>query len=143
MPAQSYVRWFRDIRLDAVPLVGGKNASLGELYSSLSASGVKVPNGFALTAAAYREALALAGAGDRLHRLLDGLDKSDVERLARRAAEARQIVYEATAGDVLRQQIAELLSRVGTGIRRRPGRGGSKLRNRRRSPKRQFCRSAR
>jgi pyruvate, water dikinase len=107
MPAQSYVRWFHDIRLDDVPLIGGKNASLGELYSNLTGAGVKVPNGFALTVAAYRDALASSGAGDKLHRLLDGLDKSDVNRLAQRAAEARQIVYEAASGYALRQQIMD------------------------------------
>ncbi|WP_245333892.1 PEP/pyruvate-binding domain-containing protein, partial [Bradyrhizobium guangdongense] len=57
MDAPSYIRWFRDIRLADVPLVGGKTASLGELYSALTPEGVKVPNGFALTAAAYRDAL--------------------------------------------------------------------------------------
>lgn len=45
----SYVRWFNDLRLSDVPLVGGKNASLGELHSGLAAAGVRVPNGFALT----------------------------------------------------------------------------------------------
>jgi pyruvate, water dikinase len=106
MAAQNYIRWFRDIGIDAVPLVGGKNASLGELYSSLSAAGVRVPNGFAFSAEAYRDALASVGAGDRLHRLLDRLDKSNVEQLAERAREARQVVYEATAGDALRRQTA-------------------------------------
>ena len=106
MSAPSYVRWFREIRIEDVPLVGGKNASLGELYSVMSAEGVMVPNGFALTAQAYRDALAAADAASRLHRLLDGLDKSDVETLATRAAEARRIVYDATGGDALRQQIA-------------------------------------
>ena len=48
-----FVRWFADITLDDVPLVGGKNASLGELYRELSAAGVRVPNGFAVTADAY------------------------------------------------------------------------------------------
>ena len=107
MPVQNYVRWFRDIRVDDVPLVGGKNASLGELYSTLSGAGVRVPNGFALTASSYRDALTSVGAYDKLHRLLDGLGKTDVELLAKRAAEARQIVYEATAGDALRQQIVD------------------------------------
>ncbi len=106
MSAPSYVRWFREIRIEDVPLVGGKNASLGELYSVMSAEGVMVPNGFALTAQAYRNSLAAADAASRLHRLLDGLDKSDVETLATRAAEARRIVYDATGGDALRQQIA-------------------------------------
>ena len=55
------VRWFSDISIDDVPVVGGKNASLGEMYRELSAMGVKFPNGFALTADAYRFFLAKAG----------------------------------------------------------------------------------
>ena len=46
----AYIRWFKDLSLDDVPLVGGKNASLGEMYRELSAQGVQVPNGFAITA---------------------------------------------------------------------------------------------
>ena len=57
MPSAPYVRWFKDIGLDDVGLVGGKTASLGELYSALSPQGISVPNGFAVTAAAYRGAL--------------------------------------------------------------------------------------
>jgi pyruvate,water dikinase len=106
LPNSSKIRWFRDIRLDDVSLVGGKTASLGELYSVLSAQGVKVPNGFALTAQAYRDALTAADAWDRLHALLDGLNKQQIDVLADRAAEARTIVYEATAGDELRRLIA-------------------------------------
>ena len=67
MSAQKYVRWFHDIRLEDVPLVGGKNASLGELYSAPASEGIKVPNGFALTAQAYRDALAEADALGSLH----------------------------------------------------------------------------
>ena len=100
-----YVRWFSDIRLGDVALVGGKNASLGELYSTLSKQGVRVPNGYALTAEAYRDALTAAKAWERLHQLLDNLDKRDVEALAKRAAEAREIVYQATATGPLRKQI--------------------------------------
>jgi pyruvate,water dikinase len=103
----NYVRWFRDIRLGDVPLVGGKNASLGELYAVLSRDGVKVPNGFALTAPAYRDALTAAGAWERLHRLLDGLDKRQIDVLAVRAAEARRVVWAATESEALRHQIAD------------------------------------
>lgn len=106
MSINDYVRWFSEIRLGDVALVGGKNASLGELYSSLSKQGVRVPNGFALTADAYRDALTAANAWDPLHRLLDGLDKRRIETLAQRAAEAREIVYRATANDRLREQVA-------------------------------------
>ena len=107
MQTQDRVRWFRDIRIGDVALVGGKNASLGELYAVLSREGIRIPNGFALTAQAYRDALTRAAAWDTLHALLDGLDKAQVDVLAARAAEARRIVYEATGSAELRRQIAE------------------------------------
>jgi pyruvate,water dikinase len=106
MVAQSNIRWFRDIHLSDVAAVGGKNASLGELYSVLSQEGIRVPNGFALTAQAYRDALTAAGAWAKLHQLLDGLDKARVDVLAKRAAEAREIVFQATSTTRLRQEIA-------------------------------------
>jgi len=93
MPTQSYVRWFSNIRLSDVPEVGGKTASLGELYAMLAAEGVRVPEGFALTARAYRDALTTAGIEDELHSLLSGFDHHDVTLLAERAAAARRLVY--------------------------------------------------
>ncbi len=120
MAASTDVRWFGDIRLDHVALVGGKNASLGELYSVLSDQGVKVPNGFALTAQAYRDALTGAGAWDRLHQLLDSVDKTRIDVLAKRAAGARAIVFDATGTDRLRQAITQsyrqLESEYGTDV---------------------------
>jgi pyruvate,water dikinase len=117
MPEKSFVRWFDDIRLTDVPLVGGKTASLGELHSLL---GARVPQGFALTADAYRDALAAAGAIEELRRLLYGFDHHDVAQLAERAAEARRIVYEATGNAELRRQIAAayraLEGRCGKGV---------------------------
>src|SRR6516162_6528934 len=107
MAAITHIRWFRDIRLADVALVGGKNASLGELYSVLSEQGVRVPNGFVLTADAYRNALTEARAWDRLHRLLDAVDKTRIDVLAQRAAEARAIVFDATGTSRLRQEISE------------------------------------
>jgi len=101
------IRWFRDIRLGDVGLVGGKNASLGELYSFLSEQGVCVPNGFALTADAYRNALTEARVWARLHRLLDTVDKTRIDVLVQRAAEARAIVFDATGTSRLRREIAE------------------------------------
>jgi pyruvate,water dikinase len=100
------VRWFATLRNTDVPLVGGKNASLGEMYGQLGAAGVCVPNGFALTADAYRDALTAADAWPRLQALLNGLDVTDVALLAERAREARQIVYAATATDALREAVA-------------------------------------
>ena len=120
MPAQSYVRWFNDIRLKDVPEVGGKNASLGELYAMLAAEGVRVPEGFALTARAYRDALTGAGVGGELRRLLSGFDHHNVVLLAERAAAARRLVYEATGTAHLRAEIAAayraLEEKCGTGV---------------------------
>ena len=107
MASHDSVRWFSDIRLRDVPAVGGKNASLGELYSVLSDQGIQVPNGFALTAQSYRAALSAAGAWDRLHQLLDAVDKTRIDVLAKCAAEARAIVFDATGTDRLRQDITE------------------------------------
>jgi Pyruvate phosphate dikinase, AMP/ATP-binding domain len=100
-----YVRWFKDIRLGDVPTVGGKTASLGELYCALSERDIKVPNGFALTAQAYRDALSGAQALDKLHGLLDGLDKAQVKLLRKAAAAARDIVYAATGTAALAETI--------------------------------------
>jgi phosphoenolpyruvate synthase/pyruvate phosphate dikinase len=72
--AKSYVRWFGDLGIEDVAEVGGKNASLGELYRELTPLGVNVPNGFAATADAYRETLTASGAWDQLRETLDGLD---------------------------------------------------------------------
>ena len=89
MNESPYIRWFSQLSMDDVPLVGGKNASLGEMYRRLTPQGVKVPNGFAITAQAYRYMLDEAEAWEDLHAALDGLDADDVEDLATRGARAR------------------------------------------------------
>jgi len=88
-----YIRWFSDVGVDHVSLVGGKNASLGEMVRELAPHGVRVPNGFAVTAQAYRHVLDQADAWPRLHKALAGLDADNVDDLARRARLAREIVY--------------------------------------------------
>jgi pyruvate, water dikinase len=93
MSTSQYVRFFEDFGIEDVPLVGGKNASLGEMFQKLSGDGVRIPHGFAITAAAYRHMLDEAGAWDRLHAELDDLDPGDVAALARKAKRAREIVY--------------------------------------------------
>ena len=56
-----YIRWFEEITIDDIPLVGGKNASLGEMYRELTSQGIKIPNGFAITAEAYWHVIHSAG----------------------------------------------------------------------------------
>ncbi len=105
MSTSGYVRFFEEIGIDDVPLVGGKNASLGEMYQKLSGRNVRIPNGFAITAAAYRHMLDRAGAWERLHAELDDIDPADVAALARKAKRAREIVYGAGLPDDLAGQI--------------------------------------
>lgn len=93
MNTPKYIRFFEEFGIEDVPLVGGKNASLGEMYRKLSDEGVLVPNGFAITADAYWRMLEAAGARQPLRAALDGLDPSDVADLARRGKQAREIVY--------------------------------------------------
>jgi pyruvate,water dikinase len=102
-----YVRWFSEIGADDVAAVGGKNASLGEMYRALSAQGIRVPNGFAITAQGYRHVLDQADAWPRLQRALAGLDVSDVADLARRAQLAREIVYSAPLPADLAAEVTE------------------------------------
>ena len=107
-----YVRWFEELSVDDVPLVGGKNASLGEMYRELSAQGVRVPNGFASTADAFREAVTAVGAWDELHELLDGLDKSDMRRLAQVGARCRELVYAAGLTEPVRKEVVDAYRRL-------------------------------
>jgi len=81
MAAGRFVRWFDEVGLDDSALVGGKNASLGEMYRHLSAQGVRVPYGFAITAEAYRRVLAAGGLETRIRQELAGLDTRDLQNL--------------------------------------------------------------
>ena len=107
MSTSGYVRFFEEFGIDDVPLVGGKNASLGEMFQKLSAKGVRIPHGFAITAQAYRYMLDKAGAWDRLHAELDDLDPDDVATLARKGKRAREIVYGAGLPEDLAAEILD------------------------------------
>ncbi len=87
-----YVIPFSELSLDDVPRVGGKNASLGEMLRTLTSVGVSVPDGFAVTADAYRLHLERAGIAERIYAMLDDLDVHDVEALAKTGAVVRQMV---------------------------------------------------
>src|SRR5271165_4893774 len=105
MNRSGYIRFFEEFGIDDVPLVGGKNASLGEMFQKLSGQGVRVPHGFAITAEAYRYVLDKAGAWGLLHAELDELDPADVTALARKGKRAREIVYGAGLPDDLAAEI--------------------------------------
>src|SRR5471030_2425609 len=84
-----YIVSFEHLKNKDVELVGGKNASIGEMISSLAALGVSVPGGFATTSHAYRDFLAQGGLDERIREVLASLDVDDVERLAVVGAQIR------------------------------------------------------
>ncbi|MFI4868139.1 MAG: phosphoenolpyruvate synthase [Steroidobacterales bacterium] len=107
MEGYQFIRFFRDIGIDDVGLVGGKNAALGEMYRELTGKGVKVPNGFAITAQAYRSMLDAANAWEPLRAALDGLKPDDTEDLRRRGARARAIIHDAPLPAAMQAEILQ------------------------------------
>ncbi|HTW13864.1 MAG TPA: phosphoenolpyruvate synthase [Nocardioides sp.] len=116
-----YVRDFGRIGRDDVALVGGKNASLGEMYRRLAGAGVRVPGGFAIVADGYRHVLDQADAWPALAAAFDGLDPENLSDLSERAARARQVVYDAGLPRDLRDEVVAayrgLLERYGPDLR--------------------------
>ncbi|HSD56638.1 MAG TPA: phosphoenolpyruvate synthase, partial [Methanotrichaceae archaeon] len=95
------------------PLVGGKNASLGEMYRELTPQGVKIPNGFATTTDAYWHLLESAGILEDMKKALTGLDKSDVSDLAARGKRVRELILKSEIPDDLWSEIRSAYDRLG------------------------------
>ena len=90
----SNVLWFADLGLADLEQVGGKNSSLGEMVSNLASAGVRVPDGFATTAEAYRRFIGDTGLAESISAKLSGLDTDDVQRLAVVGKEIREAVVQ-------------------------------------------------
>ncbi|WP_309496279.1 phosphoenolpyruvate synthase [Sulfurovum sp.] len=102
-----YIKWFSEININDVDQVGGKNASLGEMYQNLQNEDIRIPNGFAITAEAYINLLDENDAWNQLDVLLDDLDHDDVKKLQVRGKKCRDIIYECTLPDDLVRQVTE------------------------------------
>ena len=87
-----FILRFDEIGIEDVPYVGGKNASLGEMYRNLVPKGVNIPNGFAITAYAYRYLLKETWADKKIKEILSDLDTSDLDNLAQRGARVRSLI---------------------------------------------------
>jgi pyruvate,water dikinase len=101
------VAWFNDLSIDDVPLVGGKNASLGEMYRNLSPKGVSIPNGFAVTAHAYTYLLEKSKAMDKIREILSDLDTHDMDNLQERGARVRNLIRSLEFPNELYKEIAK------------------------------------
>lgn len=100
-----WIRWFADLGIADVPIVGGKNASLGEMVRELGEQGVRVPDGFAITADAYRDFLQSSGADAAIAAVLTTLDADDVASLQRCGRQIRQLILDAPLPEALQQAI--------------------------------------
>lgn len=87
---KQWIKWFSELGIHDIPIVGGKNASLGEMYRELRSEGVRVPNGFAVTADAFRYFLRMAGLDQQIPLWLKDLDTSDIGNLQFHGNQIRQ-----------------------------------------------------
>lgn len=108
------VIWFSQLGMGDVETVGGKNASLGEMISQLADAGVSVPDGFATTAAAYREFLNHSGLDQRIHEALDQLDPEDVQALMSTGKRIRQWVKDQPFPAALEADIRQAFEQLAT-----------------------------
>lgn len=118
--SKELILWFDQLGIDEVPLVGGKNASLGEMYQHLVPKGVKIPNGFAVTAYAYRYLLEVTGAKDKIRDILSDLNTRDMDNLSERGQKVRDLIRNLEFPDDLRNAIIDAYKNMekqyGTGV---------------------------
>ncbi len=103
----NYVLFFDQLGMADVPVVGGKNASLGEMISNLAGAGISVPGGFATTAEAFRHFLSHEALDQKINGLLDGFDIDDVDELAKLGSQIRTAVLQTPFPAELEQAVRE------------------------------------
>ena len=108
----AFVLWFEEVGIDDVPLVGGKNASLGEMIQQLTPKGINIPGGFATTAYAYRYFLDKTGIQPKLQELFATLDVNDISSLQRCGRQARNVILHAPFPEDLALEISKAYLRL-------------------------------
>ncbi|MDI3474026.1 MAG: pyruvate, water dikinase [Candidatus Woesearchaeota archaeon] len=101
------ILWFDQISIDDVDLVGGKNASLGEMYSQLTQKGISVPNGFAITSKGYWEFINSNGLAQQIDELVNSIDLDNLNDLAEKGHKIRELIRNASFPEILREAIVE------------------------------------
>ena len=110
-----YIHWFTDLGIEDIPLVGGKNASLGEMYRELRPDGINLANGFAVSTEAYRQFLRETGVDQQIEDILDDLDTHSVTNLQHRGRQVRQAILAAAFPHELEEAILEAYDKLGDG----------------------------
>ena len=112
MKKNPFIVWFKDIKISDVPIVGGKNASLGEMFSKLVKKGINVPNGFAITADAYHYFLEQAGIQDRIKIILRDLNIKDIDNLYYRGHKVRELILNSELPKNLEKEIIKAYKKL-------------------------------
>lgn len=100
------IKHFSEIGLDDLALVGGKNASLGEMYNALTSKGIRIPDGFAITAQAYWDFLKNNKLNEPLQNILNGLDKESFSNLSFIGKQCRDLILKASLSNTLSQAVS-------------------------------------
>lgn len=101
----TFIKFYKDLGIKDVPTVGGKNASLGEMFRTLTAQHIRVPNGFATTAEAYRFFFKETGLMQEIKKILKGLNTHNVTDLGRRGQKIRDLITKAKFPEKLEKEI--------------------------------------
>lgn len=102
-----YIKFFKELNNRDVPIVGGKNASIGEMFQELIQVGIKVPNGFAITSDAYWYLLDSGNIREKISKLLDGIDISEIDVLKSRSKKIRELIFTTPFPQDLKDEILE------------------------------------
>ena len=100
-----FIKTLDTLSIKDIPLVGGKTASLGEMYQQLKPKGINIPAGFAITAEAFTAVIEAGKLNERIHQLLDSLDTQDVAALSRVGHEIRTMIKSVSFPATLIQEI--------------------------------------
>jgi pyruvate,water dikinase len=109
---QEFVLWFDEVTNKDVALVGGKNASLGEMYQKLTQKKINIPNGFATTAYAYRYFMEETGLMDEIKKILKDLNTHDMKNLSERGEKVRRAIMAAEFPKDLKEAISEAYEKI-------------------------------
>ncbi len=112
-----FIKFFNELEIKDVPQVGGKNASLGEMYQKLTSKGINVPNGFATTAAAYNLFLEHDGLKAEIKKILNGLDTGNMADLIKRGAKVRATIFKAKFPKELEVEIKAAYEKLSSGYK--------------------------
>ena len=110
---KNFVKWYSEVSIADVPSVGGKNAALGEMYSNLVPFGVNIPDGFALTADAYRHFFKKTGLDEKIKKILSDLDTRNIKNLQVRGKKVREEILKSILPQDLQDAITKAYAELG------------------------------